>query len=182
MFELMVPNDFKDGLGQLSNVVFVLDGETAAYPWELMTDAGDSPLCTRLRMVRQLQSATFRQHLRVTTSRYALVVGDPKVTPPFQQLAARFSRLTSLKGSWQRRSGTGRRVRTDPRPARSDGARCVRGALCPAVSHHPPGRPRRISRRNGRARANEAAWCSTTGSSSRRRKCARWRRCRSSSS
>ena len=86
MFELMVPNDLKDGLGQLSNVVFVLDGDTAAYPWELMTDSGESPLCTRLRMVRQLQSATFRQHLRVTTSRYALVVGDPKVTPPFQQL------------------------------------------------------------------------------------------------
>ena len=86
MFELLVPNDFKDGLGQLSNVVFVLDGDTAAYPWELMTDAGESPLCTRLRMVRQLQSATFRQHLRVTTSRYALVIGDPKVTPPFQQL------------------------------------------------------------------------------------------------
>ena len=86
MFELMVPNDLKDGLGQLSNVVFVLDGDTAAYPWELMTDSGPSPLCTRLRMVRQLQSATYRQHLRVTTSRYALVVGDPKVTPPFQQL------------------------------------------------------------------------------------------------
>ena len=86
MFELMVPNDLKDGLGQLSNVVFVLDGDTAAYPWELMTDAGESPLCTRLRMVRQLQSATFRQHLRVTTSRYALVVGDPQVTPPLRQL------------------------------------------------------------------------------------------------
>ena len=87
MFELMVPNDLKDGLGQLSNVVFVLDGETSAYPWELMTDSGDSPLCTRLRMVRQLQSATFRQHIRVTTSRHALIVGDPKVTPPFQQLS-----------------------------------------------------------------------------------------------
>ena len=86
MFELMVPNDLKDGLGQLSNVVFVLDAETSAYPWELMTDSGDSPLCTRLRMVRQLQSATFRQHIRVTTSRNALIVGDPKVTPPFQQL------------------------------------------------------------------------------------------------
>lgn len=86
MFELMVPNDLKDGLGQLSNVVFVLDGETSAYPWELMTDSGESPLCTRLRMVRQLQSATFRQHIRVTTSRHALVVGDPKVTPPFVQL------------------------------------------------------------------------------------------------
>ena len=86
MFELMVPNDLKDGLGQLSNVVFVVDGDTAAYPWELMTDSGESPLCTRIRMVRQLQSATYRQHLRVTTSRFALVVGDPKVSPPFQQL------------------------------------------------------------------------------------------------
>ena len=87
LFELMVPNDLKDGLGQLSNVVFVLDGETSAYPWELMTDGGDRPLCTRLRIVRQLQSATFRPHIRVTTSRAAYVVGDPKVSPPFQQLA-----------------------------------------------------------------------------------------------
>ncbi len=86
LFELMVPNDLKDGLGQLSNVVFVLDSRTSAYPWELMNDGGDRPLCTRVRMVRQLQSATFRPHIRVTTSRAAYVVGDPRVSPPYDQL------------------------------------------------------------------------------------------------
>ena len=54
LFELIVPNDLKDGLAQLSRVVFVVDAETAAYPWELMTD-GKEPLATRMGLVRQLQ-------------------------------------------------------------------------------------------------------------------------------
>ena len=75
LFELMVPNDLKDGLGELSNVVFVLDGHTASLPWELMTDGADPPLFTRLRMVRQLQSATSgRTSARRRQSAY--VVGD----------------------------------------------------------------------------------------------------------
>jgi hypothetical protein len=86
LFELMVPNDLKDGLGQLSNVVFVVDGHTSTYPWELMTDGGDGPLCTRVGMVRQLQSAEFRPHIRATTATTAYVVGDPLVSPPFNQL------------------------------------------------------------------------------------------------
>lgn len=86
LFELMMPNDLKDGLGQLSNVVFVLDADTSAYPWELMTDGGDQPLCTRVRLVRQLQSSRFRPHIRVTTAKTAYVVGDPLVPPPYKQL------------------------------------------------------------------------------------------------
>jgi hypothetical protein len=86
LFELMVPNDLKDGLGQLSRVVFVVDGYTSTYPWELMTDGGDRPLCTRIGMVRQLQTAQFRPHIRATTARTAFVVGDPLVGAPFQQL------------------------------------------------------------------------------------------------
>jgi hypothetical protein len=85
LFELMVPNDLKDGLGQLSRVVFVVDGETSRYPWELMTDA-DRPLCTRIGMVRQLQSAEYRSWIRATTGKTAYVVGDPLVTPPFHRL------------------------------------------------------------------------------------------------
>jgi triacylglycerol esterase/lipase EstA (alpha/beta hydrolase family)/tetratricopeptide (TPR) repeat protein len=86
LFELMVPNDLKDGLGQLSRVVFVVDGETSRYPWELMTDAADRPLCTRIGMVRQLQSAEYRSWIRVTTGKTAYIVGDPLVTPPFNRL------------------------------------------------------------------------------------------------
>jgi len=86
LFELIVPNDLKDGLSQLSRVVFVVDAETAAYPWELMTD-GKEPLATRLGLIRQLKTATFRPHIRATTARTAYIVGDPIVSAPYVQLA-----------------------------------------------------------------------------------------------
>jgi hypothetical protein len=72
MFELMVPNDLKDGLGQLSNVVFVLDGDSTASGE--LTDSGPSPLCAAPAWCGSCKR--YRQHLRVTTSRCALVVGD----------------------------------------------------------------------------------------------------------
>jgi tetratricopeptide (TPR) repeat protein len=86
LFELMVPNDLKDGLGLISRVVFVLDGDTSRYPWELMTDAADRPLCTRIGMVRQLQSPRYRSSIRTTTGKTGYVVADPLVSPPFRQL------------------------------------------------------------------------------------------------
>ena len=85
LFELIVPNDLKDGLAQLARVVFVVDAETAAYPWELMTD-GKEPLATRMGIVRQLQTATYRPHIRATTARTAYIVGDPLVSAPYRQL------------------------------------------------------------------------------------------------
>ena len=86
LFELIVPNDLKDGLAQLARVVFVVDAETAAYPWELMTD-GREPLATRMGLIRQLRTATFRPHIRATTARTAYIVGDPIVSAPYAQLA-----------------------------------------------------------------------------------------------
>ena len=44
LFELTVPNELKSSLAQVDNLVLVVDAETAAYPWELMS-AGDKPLC-----------------------------------------------------------------------------------------------------------------------------------------
>ncbi len=63
----------------------MVDAETAAYPWELMTD-GKEPLATRMGLVRQLKTATFRPHIRATTAQTAYVVGDPLVSAPYQQL------------------------------------------------------------------------------------------------
>jgi len=85
LFELLVPNDLKDGLAQLSRVIFVVDAETAQYPWELMSDGGE-PLATRMGFVRQLKTARYRAHIRATTARTAYVVGDPLVSAPFSQL------------------------------------------------------------------------------------------------
>ena len=86
LFELMIPTDLKDGLAQLDNVVFVVDAETAAYPWELM-GTGAEPLCVAKGLVRQLQTTRYRPHLGARAAQMAYVVGDPIVNPPFRQLA-----------------------------------------------------------------------------------------------
>ena len=86
LFELMIPNDLKDSLAQIANVILVVDAESSEYPWELMNDGGDRPLCTRMGMVRQLQTGTYRTRIAATTVRTAFVLGNPLVSPPFSSL------------------------------------------------------------------------------------------------
>ena len=86
LFELTVPNELKSGLAQLDNLVLVVDDETAAYPWELMS-AGTKPLCLAKGLVRQLQTSRYRPQIGARAGTAAYVVGDPVVSPPFQQLA-----------------------------------------------------------------------------------------------
>jgi len=85
LFELMVPNDLKSSLAQVDNLVLVVDAETAAYPWELLS-AGDKPLFIAKGLVRQLQTSNYRPQIGTRAGKEAYVVGDPKVSAPFQQL------------------------------------------------------------------------------------------------
>ena len=85
LFELTVPNELKSGLAQVDNLVLVVDAETAAYPWELMS-AGDKALCLDKALVRQLQTASYRRQIGARAGTAAYVVGDPLVGPPFRQL------------------------------------------------------------------------------------------------
>jgi CHAT domain-containing protein len=86
LFELLIPLDLKDSLLSQDNVVFILDDVTANYPWELMIDT-DQPLCVRMGMVRQLETADYDARARDSTSNNVYVVGDP-LTPPssYQEL------------------------------------------------------------------------------------------------
>jgi tetratricopeptide (TPR) repeat protein len=74
--ELLLPNQIKDSLGQITRLVLEVDAETANYPWELMVDEGE-PLCVKLGFVRQLRTGHYRAQIRAATSRRAYVVGDP---------------------------------------------------------------------------------------------------------
>ncbi|MFY9918741.1 MAG: CHAT domain-containing protein [Mycobacterium sp.] len=85
LFELMVPNELKSSLVQVDNLVLVVDEETAAYPWELMS-AGDKPLCVAKGLVRQLQTSNYRPQIGTRAGTAAFVAGDPKVGAPFRQL------------------------------------------------------------------------------------------------
>ena len=95
LFELTVPNELKSGLAQVDNLVLVVDAESAAYPWELMS-AGDKPLCLAKHLVRQLQTASYRPQIGARAGTAAYVVGDPKVSPPFNPLPGAEDEATAV--------------------------------------------------------------------------------------
>ena len=76
LFQLLIPNDFKDAARQMQQMVFVLDNSTANLPWELML-ADDQPLATRTAMIRQLASSQYRVRVNQTLEARAYVVGNP---------------------------------------------------------------------------------------------------------
>ncbi|EXI72496.1 MAG: CHAT domain protein [Candidatus Accumulibacter sp. SK-11] len=85
LFQLMVPNDFKDAARQLERIVLVVDEYTANLPWELMFadspgGGGEKlPLALRTPVVRQFATSEFRRQVRQGFERRAFVVGNPSV-------------------------------------------------------------------------------------------------------
>lgn len=79
IFELMIPNDFKEQLKRHGNINWILDYETAEYPWELLQDqvTDTKPLCVSSGMVRQLLSDKIRQVIKSASPEQALVIADP---------------------------------------------------------------------------------------------------------
>jgi len=76
LFHLLVPHEFKELFRQTDRMVLVLDERTANLPWEMMWD-GDSPICLKQRMVRQLQSTNNRSIVSQAFRYSAYVVGNP---------------------------------------------------------------------------------------------------------
>lgn len=79
LFELMVPNDFKEAIPQISGLILGVDQESARYPWEFMRDRVDSqelPLATRIGLIRQLASPHGRRQPILASKLRLLVVGD----------------------------------------------------------------------------------------------------------
>ena len=97
LFELTIPNELKSGLAQVDNLVLVVDAESAAYPWELMS-AGDKPLCLTKALVRQLQTSNYRPQIGARAGTAAYVVGDPLVSPPFRQLPGAADEAVAVHG------------------------------------------------------------------------------------
>lgn len=95
LFELTVPNELKSGLARVDNLVLVVDAESAAYPWELMS-AGDQPLCLAKGLVRQLQTSNYRPQIGARAGTSAYVVGDPRVSSPYSQLPGAYAEGTAV--------------------------------------------------------------------------------------
>jgi tetratricopeptide (TPR) repeat protein len=89
LFELMIPNEFKERLKKKGSINWILDEKTAAYPWELLqeniTDA--KPLCIGAGMIRQLSTNNYTPDIKKVATEIALVVGDPSLDGFIGQLA-----------------------------------------------------------------------------------------------
>jgi CHAT domain-containing protein/pimeloyl-ACP methyl ester carboxylesterase len=92
IFELLIPNDFKDQVKRQSNINWILDKHSAGFPWELLQDnqVNSRPLSVNAGMIRQLATRDYRLAINPVAERTAIVVGDPDLkNPPLQLAAAR---------------------------------------------------------------------------------------------
>ena len=80
IFELLIPNDFKKYSQELKNMVWIVDHESAKYPWELLQDSIDKnqkPIAVRAGMIRQLAVSNYRINVNSNAAKgTAFVVGD----------------------------------------------------------------------------------------------------------
>lgn len=93
LFELLIPNDFKENIKRNAPVMWVLDKYTAAFPWELLQTgtAAEKPLCVSAGMIRQLATSTYKRSNTQLKDSNVLVIGDPNLD--------NFSRAQQLPGA-----------------------------------------------------------------------------------
>ncbi|GAB5472442.1 MAG: hypothetical protein Mars2KO_05410 [Maribacter sp.] len=80
LFELMIPNEFKDILRNQNNVLIKLDKQAAQIPWEMFYDyiSDETPVSVNSGFVRQLMTDSNDNLTKTAISNYnALVIGDP---------------------------------------------------------------------------------------------------------
>jgi hypothetical protein len=84
LFELLLPNSFKNAARDRRSVELVLDEEAASYPWELLVNPqGDGePASIRAGMVRRLITPSSHSPSETSASDFALVVGNPPSDMP----------------------------------------------------------------------------------------------------
>ena len=94
VFELLIPNDFKDNIKKQGNAIWVLDYAAASYPWELLQDSSNNakPLVCNAGMIRQLKLEEYRVNVNAVSGKKALVIGDPDLNgfPYAEQLPGAF--------------------------------------------------------------------------------------------
>lgn len=81
IFELLIPNDFKENIRRNAPVLWVLDEFTASFPWELLQtgSVNDKPLCIGAGMIRQLAITEYDTVSSPVKTNNVLIVGDPNL-------------------------------------------------------------------------------------------------------
>ena len=88
LFELLIPNELKEKLKRKGNISWILDANTASYPWELLQDntIHAKPLCINAGMIRQLSTSEYRTNIKRVSKEGALVIADPILNGFINQL------------------------------------------------------------------------------------------------
>ncbi|AWI25783.1 CHAT domain-containing protein [Flavobacterium pallidum] len=88
LFELLIPNSFKNQLKRKGHITWILDKESASYPWELLQDSSVKarPLCIDAGMIRQLSTRDFTPKMEGIISEKALIIADPELGGYLPQL------------------------------------------------------------------------------------------------
>ncbi|AWA29889.1 hypothetical protein HYN48_07250 [Flavobacterium magnum] len=81
LFELLIPNAFKNQLKRKGHITWILDKDSASYPWELLQDSSVKarPLCIDAGMIRQLSTRDFTPKIEGIISEKALIIADPEL-------------------------------------------------------------------------------------------------------
>jgi hypothetical protein len=100
VFELLIPNDFKEQLKRRSNASWIVDDFTAGYPWELLQDnlTDARPLCVNAGMIRQLSMKDSAMRITTVAANNVLVVGDPFLDGFVTQLPGAYAEAEMLAG------------------------------------------------------------------------------------
>lgn len=99
LFEMLIPNPFKDILKRKGNTIWLLDKESAVYPWELLLDKSkkSKPFCIGSGMVRQLITREGQNKMDHIVEEKALIIADPILEGYLQQLDGAAEEAESLK-------------------------------------------------------------------------------------
>ncbi len=91
IFELLIPNDFKERLKKQSNISWIVDERTARYPWEMLQDGANAkPLSVNGGMIRQLAINEYRTNVNIINNNKALIIADPDIQGFLGQLPGAF--------------------------------------------------------------------------------------------
>ncbi len=88
LFELLIPNSFKEQFAAEGDLVLYVDSESAQYPWEMLAERTRDEITPVVigkgggghGMIRQLATADYRPNPQSAQSGNVLIVGDPLLT------------------------------------------------------------------------------------------------------
>lgn len=100
LFEMLLPNGYKELALDQSDRVLVLDEISARYPWELLKDRwgrNDKPMAVASGLLRQLKTDTYRPRPPHPFDKIAFVVGNPALPNDGKMGEYRFPELDGAR-------------------------------------------------------------------------------------